>query len=229
MPPTPAALGSLTFALSGLLFIVFWAMAPALQAFYGAAAALHPVWGPSQLVHCFAAVAGLLGTAGVHGKHASKTAWCGLLGSACALVGQASFFADGVIAYAVFPPIAKAIPSAVDLDGFMFTGANYSAYTAFAVLFMVGYIILGISLVYFRALPAAPVPYLAEISAGALVVGSILANLPPTAGFGVICAGGIIWGAGALVIGALWARDDLFGAPASNSADAKAHVGGDSM
>lgn len=218
MPPTPAALGSLTFALSGLLFIVFWAMAPALQAFYGAAAALHPVWGPSQLVHCFAAVAGLLGTAGVHGKHASKTAWCGLLGSACALVGQASFFADGVIAYAVFPPIAKAIPSAVDLDGFMFTGANYSAYTAFCVIFMVGYITLGASLLYYRALPAAPAaPHAAEACAVALIIGSILANLPPTAGFGVICAGGIIWGAGAGVLGALWALAEAREQPESGA------------
>ena len=60
------------------------------------------------------------------------------MGSACALVGQACFFADGVIAYAVFPPIARALPAALDLDGFMFTGANYFAYTAFAVLFMIG-------------------------------------------------------------------------------------------
>ena len=141
----------------------------------------------------------------MHGLHAPKTGWWGLLGSAAALVGQACFFADGVIAYAVFPPVASAIPTAVDI---MFTGANYSAYTAFSVLFMVGYIIIGVSLLYFRALPSSPVPYVAEACAGALIIGSILANLPPTAGFGVICAGGIVWGAGAGVLGALWALEE---------------------
>ena len=213
MAPTakvsPAALGALTFSLSGLLFVVFWAMATTLTSFVGAAATQRPLWGSSQAIHCIAAIAGLLGTAGVHGLHAPKTGWWGLLGSAAALVGQACFFADGVIAFAVFPPVASAIPTAVDIDGFMFTGANYSAYTAFSVLFMVGYIVLGISLLHFRALPAAPAPYVAEICAGALVLGSILANLPPTAGFGVVCAGGIIWGAGAGMLGALWARAEL--------------------
>jgi len=61
-------------------------------------------------------------------------------------------------------------------------------------------IVLGVTLLYFRALPAAPVPYIAQVS---LILGSILANLPPTAGFGVIRAGGIMWGSGAFVIGAL--------------------------
>ena len=214
------SIGPLTFALSGLLFIIFWATAIPLNSFYGAAAALHPLWNPSQIIHCIAAIAGLLGTAGIHSVHAPKTGRWGLLGSACALVGQACFFADGVIAYAVFPPIAKALPTALDLDGFMFTGPNYSAYTAFAVLFMIGYIALGLSLLYFRALPAAPVPYIAEASAGALVVGSILANLPPTAGFGVICAGGIIWGAGASTLGALWTRATMLDADAKGASQA---------
>ena len=196
-------LGGSTFAISGLLYIIFWSMAIPLNQFFGAAAALHPLWNHSQIIHCIAAIAGLLGTAGLHNTHAPKTGWWGILGSACSLVGQACFFADGIIAYAVFPPIAKAIPAALDLDGFMFTGPNYAAYTAFAVIFMFGYIILGVSLLYFRALPPAPIPYLAEASAVALILGGILAHLPPTAGFGVICAGGIIWGSGAFVIGAL--------------------------
>jgi hypothetical protein len=212
---SPSALGALTFALSGLLFIVFWAMATTLTSFVGAAATQRALWNPSQAVHCIAAIAGLLGTAGVHGLHAPKTGWWGLLGSAAALVGQACFFADGVIAYAVFPPVASAIPAAVDIDGFMFTGANYSAYTAFSVLFMVGYIVIGVSLIYFRALPASPVPHAAEACAVALVIGSILANLPPTAGFGVICAGGIIWGVGAGILGALWARQETREQPES--------------
>ena len=85
--------GALTFALSGALFIIFWAMAIPLGAFYGVAPTQHPLWGPSQVIHCIAAIAGLLGTAGVHSLHAPKTAWWGVLGSACSLVGQASFFA----------------------------------------------------------------------------------------------------------------------------------------
>jgi hypothetical protein len=198
-----STLGGSAFALSGILFIIFWAMVIPINAFFGATSALHPLWNPSQIIHCIAAIAGLLGTAGVHPMHAPKTGWWGILGSACAIVGQACFFADGIIAYAIFPPIAKAIPAALDLDGFMFTGPNYSAYTAFAVIFMIGYIVLGVSLLYFRALPAAPVPYIAEASAGALILGGILSHLPPTAGFVVICAGGILWGSGAFVIGAL--------------------------
>lgn len=201
-----STLGALTLALGGLLFVTFWAMVAPIGSFVGATAALHPLWGPSQIIHCLAAIAGLLGTAGVHAEHARKTGRWGLLGSAVALIGQACFFADGVIAYAVFPPVAKAIPAALDIDGFMFSGANYSAYTAFAILFMIGYIVLGASLLYFRALPQAPVPYVAEASAGALILGGILSHLPPTAGFGVICAGGIMWGAGACILGVLWAR-----------------------
>jgi hypothetical protein len=153
-----------------------------------------------------------------------KTGAWGLIGTACALVGQACFFADGVIAYDVFPPIARALPATVDLDGFMFTGPKDSAYTAFAILFMIGYIVLGLSLLYFRALPAAPAPFLAEASAGALIVGGILVNLPPTAGFGGLCAGGIIWGAGASVLGALWAHAAVVAAganPAKQEADAE--------
>lgn len=218
-----ALLGAATFALSGFLFIIFWATANPHTAFYGAAAAVHPIWNASQVqvIHCIAAIAGLLGAAGVHGLHAPKTGAWGLIGTACALVGQACFFADGVIAYDVFPPIARALPAAVDLDGFMFTGPKDSAYTAFAILFMIGYIVLGLSLLYFRALPAAPAPFLAEASAGALIVGGILVNLPPTAGFGGLCAGGIIWGAGASVLGALWAHAAVVAAGAKQEADAE--------
>jgi hypothetical protein len=222
-----ALLGAATFALSGLLFIIFWATANPHTAFYGAAAAPNPIWNASQVqvIHCIAAIAGLLGAAGVHGLHAPKTGAWGLIGTACALVGQACFFADGVIAYDVFPPIARALPATVDLDGFMFTGPKDSAYTAFAILFMIGYIVLGLSLLYFRALPAAPAPFLAEASAGALIVGGILVNLPPTAGFGGLCAGGIIWGAGASVLGALWAHAAVVAAganPAKQEADGDA-------
>ena len=73
-----------------------------------------------------AAIAGLFGTAGLHNIHALKTGWWEILDSACALVGQARFFADGVIAYAVFPPFAKSIPAALDLDGFMFMTVHWS-------------------------------------------------------------------------------------------------------
>lgn len=127
-----------------------------------------------------------------------------------------------MIAYAVFPAVGGALPAALDLDGFMFTGPNYAAYQAFAILFMIGYIVLGLSLLYYRALPSAgPVPYAAEVAAAALVVGSILANLPPTAGFGVICAGGITWGVGASTIGTLWALAELSGARAKTASDAR--------
>ena len=68
-----ATLGALAFALSGLLFVVFWAMATTLTSFVGAAATQRALWGPSQAVHCIAAIAGLLGTAGVHDLHAPKT------------------------------------------------------------------------------------------------------------------------------------------------------------
>ena len=171
-------------------YILFWATALNYGSFVGASAALNPLWGPSQVIHCIAAIAGLLGTAGVHSFHGSKTGQWGVLGSACALVGQACFFADGVIAYTIFPPIAKSNPAALDIDGFMFTGPLYSAYTAFAVIFMIGYITLGVSLLYFPgALPQTHVWYLAESSAIALIFGGILSHLPPNAGFGVICAG----------------------------------------
>jgi hypothetical protein len=87
----------------------------------------------------------------------------------------------------------------------MFTGPNYSAYTAFAVLFMIGYITLGVSLLYYRTLPESTIPFLVE-TATFLLIGSILGHLPPTAGFSVNCAGGILWGRGAFIIGALWVQ-----------------------
>ena len=85
-----ALLGAATFALSGLLFIIFWATANPHTAFYGAAAAPYPIWNASQVqvIHCIAAIAGLLGAAGVHGLHAPKTGAWGLIGTACALCGD---------------------------------------------------------------------------------------------------------------------------------------------
>jgi hypothetical protein len=201
--------GPIVFLLSGLLYIAFWASAVPLKSFVGADASLSQLWIPSQTLHILAAITGLLGTAGVHGHHSAQTGPWGLLGSTVSLVGQACFFADGVIAYAVFPAIAVSDRKALDIDGFMFTGANYAAYTAFAILFMFGYIILGIALLAYRrcgALPPAPLPGMAEIATCALILGAILSHLPPTAGFNVICAGGIVWGVGACVLGFLWAR-----------------------
>ena len=204
-----STLSALLFSFSGILFIVFWAMAIPLGSFVGAAAALHPNWNPSQIVHILAAITGLLGTAGIHGLHSSKTGLWGVIGSAFSIIGQACFFADGVIAYAVFPAIAVALPTALDIEGFMFTGPNYSAYTAFAVLFMIGYITLGVSLLYYKALPESKIPFLVESATVTLIVGSILSHLPPTAGFSVICAGGILWGIGAFIIGALWVQTKI--------------------
>ena len=201
--------GPIVFSLSGLLYISFWASAASLKSFVGADASLNQVWNPSQILHILAATTGLLGTSGVHCLHSPHTGSWGLLGSAVALVGQACFFADGVIAYVVFPIIAVSDPKALDIDGFMFTGASLSAYTAFSILHMFGYILLGITLLVYRrsgALPPAPLLGMAESATCALIIGSILSHLPPTAGFGLICAGGIIWGVGACVLGALWTR-----------------------
>ena len=60
-----SVLGAVTFALSGVLFIVFWAMVSRfVHSLMPLPSCIHI--GTSQVIHCIAAIAGLLGTAGVH-------------------------------------------------------------------------------------------------------------------------------------------------------------------
>jgi predicted MFS family arabinose efflux permease len=76
------------------------------------------------------------------------------------------------------------------------------AYTVFGVTFMVGYILFGIALLRASALPRAATLL--------LIVGAILANLPPgLVPMLILIVGGVVWGIGAAWLGyVLWLGKD---------------------
>jgi hypothetical protein len=75
-------------------------------------------------------------------------------------------------------------------------------YTVFAVAFMVGYILFGIALLRASAMPRAATLL--------LMIGAILANLPPSlVPMLILIVGGVVWGIGVAWLGyVLWLGKD---------------------
>jgi hypothetical protein len=184
---------------AGVVNAVFWLLVIPIGTFVGAEASLNPLWGPSQLLHILAAMFALFGLLGLYFRQEDKGGWLGLLGLMLALFGTGFYLADAVLALIVFPIAAVNAPAIIAADGAL---SMSPAYIVFAVVFMVGYVLLGIALMRTSSLPHA--------ASLLLIVGAILANLPPGAvPMLVLIAGGMLWGIGAAWLGyVVWSGAD---------------------
>jgi hypothetical protein len=187
----------LSLLVAGVANAIFWLLVIPLGTFVGAAASLNPLWMPSQFLHTLAALLALFGLIGLYARQGDRNGRLGLIGFVLALFGTGFYLADAVIALIVFPIAAASAPALVAADGAL----NMSpAYIVFAVIFMVGYILFGLTLLRESALPRA--------ATGLLIAGAILANLPPgLVPMFILIVGGVLWGLGAAWLGyTLWSE-----------------------
>ncbi len=184
-------LGGLSLFFAGIANVLFWLLVIPLGTFVGSAASLNPIWIPSQLIHTLAAMLALLGLVGLQVKLSDQGGRLGVTGFALSLFGTGFYLADAVIALVVFPIAAMAAPALIAADGAL----NLSlAYVVFAIIFMVGYILYGLALLRDKTLP--------RIAIVLLVLGAILANLPPgLVPMPILILGGVTWGIGAAWLG----------------------------
>jgi hypothetical protein len=191
--------GGLSLLVAGIANALFWLLVIPIGTFAGAAASLSPLWVPSQLLHTLAATLALFGLVGLYARLGDQIRRLELTGFVLALFGTGFYLADAVLALVVFPIAATSAPSLIAADGAL----NMSpAYTVFGVTFVVGYILFGIALLRASALP--------RVATLLLIVGAILANLPPgLVPMLILIAGGVVWGIGATWLGyVLWLGKD---------------------
>ena len=190
----------LSLLVAGVANALFWLLVIPIGTFVGAAASLHPLWMPSQLLHTLAALLALFGLVGLYSRLEHGNGWLGLIGFILALFGTGFYLADALIALVIFPMAAVGAPSLITASGALNTSPMY---IVFAATFMVGYILFGIAMLGENSLPRAATVL--------LIVGAILSNLPPgLLPMFVLIVGGVAWGIGALWLGyaLAWAKDD---------------------
>jgi len=189
--------GGLSLLGAGISNALFWLMVIPIGTFVGAAASLHSLWMPSQLLHTLAAMLALFGLVGLYARQGDKNGTLGLIGFVLALFGTGLYLVDAVLALIVFPIAASNAPALIAADGALNTSPIY---IIFAVIFMVGYIFFGIALLREGTL--------SRMAISLLIVGSILANLPPgLLPMIVLIIGGVLWSVGAGWLGhTLWSK-----------------------
>ena len=181
-------------AASGVANAVFWLMAWKIGSFVGASAALDPLWTPGQWLHVVAAVLGTLGLAALFGAFRARLGVVGLISFAAAVVGAMCYFADGVLALAVFPVLATEAPEMLAATGAMNAPPVLFAFIAFSAIFMIGHVALSGVFLRARAFPTGSIVLFAA--------GAVLANLPPgPVPTQVIQFGGIVFSLAAIWIG----------------------------
>jgi hypothetical protein len=186
----------LSLLVAGIANAAFWLMVIPIGTFAGAQASLHVLWLPSQVLHVLAGLLALFGLVGLYTRYAEKIGWPGLISFAISLFGTGFYLADGVIALMVFPIAARQAPGMVAADGAL----NLSPiYIVFAVVFMVGYILLGSGFLLRKLYP--------RLAVALFILGAILMNLPPVLPMIILITGGVLWGAGVAWLGiVLWSE-----------------------
>jgi hypothetical protein len=108
--------------------------------------------------------------------------------------GALAFLADAAIALVTFPPIAVAAPELLELNGLLFSGWVLGFFVGFAVLQMFGYVAFGVTCWVSGVLPKG--------GCVLMILGGVLANLPPMPGMHwLMIAGGLLWSAGIVRLG----------------------------
>jgi hypothetical protein len=171
---------------------VFWLLAAWLGSFAGAAVTHDPLWVPAQVLHCLAALLTLFGLFGLYTAQYEKMGVLGLVGFVLATIGTTLFFADGLIALAIYPALAGTAPELLSASGAMNSGAVLVAFIVMAATAMIGYIVFAAAILRAGVLPRA--------AALLFLLGGILFNLPPgPVPMIVLAIGGILW-----AIGSIW-------------------------
>lgn len=115
----------------------------------------------------------------------------GLVGFVLATIGTTLFFADGLIALAIYPALADAAPDLLSASGAMNSGAVLVAFIVMAATAMIGYIVFAAAILRAGILPRA--------AALLFLVGGVLFNLPPgPIPMIVLTIGGIMWAVGSV-------------------------------
>jgi hypothetical protein len=180
---------------AGICTGLFWALAGMLGSFAGAEVVRSGLWAPAQGLHVLGAVLALFGLTGLYAVYGAKTGKFGLLGFTLSVIGTMCFFADGIIALVLFPALGAADARLLAADGALNAPPVFLAFVTFAVFFMLGYLLFGAVIIRADSQMMKPVSL--------LMAGSVLANLPPgPVPHSVIAAGGILWSAGMIWLGA---------------------------
>ena len=187
-------MGPPAMVIGGVANVGFWLLAATIGSFVGAPAALKPLWGLSQALHVAAAALGAFGLVTIYAAFQARLGILGLISFVIAFLGALCYFADGVIALAIFPALAKAAPSLLAAGGAMSAPPVMFAFIAFSAISMTGYVAMCWALHRARLFPA---PALALLAAGA-----ILSNLPPgPVPTLLIQIGGVLFGLGGVWLG----------------------------
>ncbi len=187
-------LGAPAMVAGGVANVVFWLLAATIGSFVGASAALNPLWSVSQALHVAAAAMGALGLVTIYAVFQARLGILGLISFVIAFLGALCYFADGVIALAIFPALANAAPSLLATDGAINAPPVMFAFIAFSAISMTGYVAMCWALHRARLFPA---PAL-----GLLAAGAILSDLPPgPVPTLVIQIGGVLFGLGGVWLG----------------------------
>ena len=168
----------------------FWILAVAIGSFVGSKVALHPFWFLSQLLHVLGAllvipaIPALLLVGQRSDSHLSW--WAAVI----AMIGSALFAADGLIALSVFPTLAENARELLEPLGAMNRGAMLATYIVVSAVHMIGWILIGVALWGGHA---------PKWTAGMLIAGAVLSNLPPgPVPLFVLALGGLLWSAAIL-------------------------------
>lgn len=187
-------MGPPAMVMGGVANVGFWSFAATIGSFVGASAVLNPLWVLSQALHVAAAALGAFGLVTIYAAYQARLGVLGLISFVIAFLGALCYFADGVIALAIFPAVAKTAPSMLASDGAINAPPVMFAFIAFSAISMIGYVAMSWALHRARLLPA---PALAL-----LAIGAILSNLPPgPVPALVIQIGGVLFGLGGVRIG----------------------------
>jgi hypothetical protein len=171
----------------------FWLLAALLGSFAGAAVTHDPLWVPAQALHILAAVLTLFGIFGLYSVQREKMGVLGLVGFVLATIGTMLFFADGLIALAIYPALADAAPDLLAVTGAMNSGPVLVAFIVMAATAMIGYIVFAAAILRAGVLPRA--------AALLFLLGGVLFNLPPgPVPMIVLTIGGIVWAASSVLL-----------------------------
>jgi hypothetical protein len=167
----------------------FWLLAALLGSFAGAAVTRNPLWLPGQMLHILAALFTIFGIFGLYAIQREQMGVLGLVGFVLATIGTMLFFADGLIALAVFPALADASPDLLAVTGAMNSGPVLVTFIIMAATAMIGYIVFATAILRAGILPRA--------AALLFLLGGVLFNLPPgPVPMIVLTIGGIVWAVG---------------------------------
>ncbi len=175
----------------------FWLLAALLGSFAGAAVTHDPLWLPGQALPILAALLTLFGISGLYTVQREKMGVLGLVGFVLATIGTTLFFADGLIALAIYPVLADVAPDILSASGAMNSGAVLVTFIAMAAISMIGYIVFAVAILRAGILPRA--------AALLFLLGGVLFNLPPgPVPMIVLTIGGLVW-----AIGSIWLAHKL--------------------